>query len=51
MYYEQIIASKNVIWAVAVVDSKRIDEINILQSTLQAMTMAASALISTHDFV
>ncbi|CAB9500631.1 Ribonuclease HII [Seminavis robusta] len=43
--YEQIVNSPGVIWAVAVVDAGRIDEINILQATMQAMSMAASALV------
>jgi ribonuclease HII len=44
--YEQIVASENVCWAVAVVNAQRIDEINILQATLEAMTMAATALVA-----
>jgi ribonuclease HII len=43
--YEKLVASPNVRWAVAVVDAARIDEINILQATLQAMRMAAKALL------
>jgi ribonuclease HII len=43
--YEKLVALPNVRWAVAVVDAARIDEINILQATLQAMRMAATALL------
>lgn len=43
--YEIIVASPDVTWAVAVVDALQIDEINILQATMQAMSMAASALV------
>jgi len=43
--YEQIIASPNVKWAVAVVDALTIDEINILQASLLAMTMATQAIL------
>ena len=45
--YEQIIASADAQWAICVVDAPRIDEINILQATLQAMRMAACGIIST----
>lgn len=44
--YELIASSPNAIYAIAVVDAKRIDEINILQATLQAMSMAATVLIN-----
>lgn len=37
-------------WAVAIVDSKRIDEINILQATLEGMRASARALISGKGF-
>jgi len=47
--YEQIIASPDVTWAVAVVDALRIDEINILQATMEAMSMAASALVIQNE--
>lgn len=43
--YEAIVASANVSWAIAVVDAVVIDEINILQATMKAMAMAASALV------
>ncbi|EEC48908.1 predicted protein, partial [Phaeodactylum tricornutum CCAP 1055/1] len=42
--YEKIVSSDNVRWAVAVIDSARIDEVNILQATLQGMRLAASAV-------
>jgi len=44
--YENIISFPGVRWAVAVVDAKRIDEINILQASLEAMRFAAQALVS-----
>jgi ribonuclease HII len=53
--YEKIITSPRVQWAVAIVDAARIDEVNILQATLQGMRMAATALMdlallpSEHD--
>lgn len=43
--YEELIASPDIRWAVAVVDAARIDEINILQATLEGMRMAASGVI------
>lgn len=43
--YEEIMASEQILWAVAVVSAGRIDEVNILQATLEAMTMAATALV------
>ena len=44
--YQRIVQSPNVRWAVAVVDAPTIDEINILQATLKAMTMAAQSVIA-----
>jgi hypothetical protein len=44
--YQSIVQSPNVRWAVAVVDAPTIDEINILQATLKAMTMAAQSVIA-----
>ena len=43
--YEAIVASPGAMWAVAVVDAKTIDEINILQATFRAMTMATCTLL------
>jgi ribonuclease HII len=43
--YEQLIAMKDVRWAVSVIDAARIDEINILQATLEGMRLATTALI------
>lgn len=43
--YEEIVASPNVRWAAAIVDASKIDEINILQATLLAMRMAATAVM------
>ena len=44
--YEEIVQLKDCSFAVAVVDSKRIDEINILQATMEAMKMATEALFN-----
>lgn len=46
MLYEKIIRSPNARWAVAISDAKRIDEINILQATLEAMKAAVQSTIS-----
>jgi len=43
--YGEITASPGARWAVAVVDAVRIDEINILQASLEAMRYAACALV------
>eukprot|EP00978_Attheya_sp_CCMP212_P036424 scaffold165035_cov39-Attheya_sp.AAC.1 len=45
MLYELITKSPGVIWAAAVVDAKRIDEINILQATMQGMKMASESVM------
>ncbi|GKY90755.1 hypothetical protein MPSEU_000048400 [Mayamaea pseudoterrestris] len=48
--YEEIThADSQAHWAVAVVSAARIDEINILQATLEAMTMAATALVAAKE--
>jgi ribonuclease HII len=39
--YEEIIAVKGVIWNAAVISPQRIDEINILQATMQGMRVSA----------
>lgn len=44
--YDEIVSSPGVRWAAAIVDAPRIDEINILQATLQAMRMAAAAVMA-----
>jgi ribonuclease HII len=43
--YEAIVASPGVRFAVAVVSAQRIDEINILQATLEGMRMATDAVM------
>ena len=45
--YDLILASSHAQWAICVVDAPRIDEINILQATLQAMRTASCGIIST----
>jgi ribonuclease HII len=47
--FEQIVASPGVAWAAAVIDAARIDEINILQATLEAMRTALLALVESSD--
>lgn len=39
-----------VAWAVAMVDAPRIDEINILQATFEAMHMALDLIATEHEF-
>ncbi|KAI2511100.1 endonuclease [Fragilaria crotonensis] len=43
--YQRLVSSANLRYAVAVVDAKTIDEINILQATYEAMRMAASGVL------
>ena len=43
--YQRLVSSANIRYAVAVVDAKTIDEINILQATYEAMRMAASGVL------
>jgi len=43
--YEAIVNTKGVRWAVAVLDAKRIDEINILAATMEGMVMCCRALM------
>lgn len=42
--YEELIQMPNIEWAVAVMDAQRIDEINILQATLEGMRLCATTL-------
>jgi len=44
--YAKIVSSPNARWAVAIGDAQRIDDINILQATLEAMRNAVQAVIS-----
>eukprot|EP00579_Thalassiosira_antarctica_P008529 CAMPEP_0201877736 /NCGR_PEP_ID=MMETSP0902-20130614/9082_1 /ASSEMBLY_ACC=CAM_ASM_000551 /TAXON_ID=420261 /ORGANISM="Thalassiosira antarctica, Strain CCMP982" /LENGTH=378 /DNA_ID=CAMNT_0048405247 /DNA_START=122 /DNA_END=1255 /DNA_ORIENTATION=+ len=44
--YEELIASPDIRYAVAVVNAQRIDEINILQATLEGMRMAVEGVMS-----
>lgn len=43
--YQQIVTSPNARWAVAIMDTAKIDQINILQATLQGMRWAAIACL------
>jgi ribonuclease HII len=47
--YEQLVKIKGIQYAVAVIDAKRVDEINILRATLEGMRSAAMALINPKD--
>lgn len=44
--YEELIKSPDIRWAVAVIDAARIDEINILQATMEGMRMAADGVMN-----
>lgn len=44
--YEELIASPGIRYAVAVISAQRIDEINILQATLEGMKMAVLGLMN-----
>jgi ribonuclease HII len=44
--YEELIRSPGIRYAVAVVSAQRIDEINILQATLEGMRMAVAAVMN-----
>jgi ribonuclease HII len=43
--YEEIVAARDVEYAVAVIDAATIDEVNILQATLEGMTVVAQTMI------
>eukprot|EP00980_Cylindrotheca_fusiformis_P003520 scaffold783_cov118-Cylindrotheca_fusiformis.AAC.6 len=47
--FQQLMKVPDIRWAVCVVDAKRIDEINILQATLEAMRSTAMALVDPED--
>ena len=47
--YEQIVASSQVKWAMAIVDATTIDEINILQATLLGMRLTLQALVQCDE--
>lgn len=49
--YQELINSKDVIYSVGIVDSKTIDQINILQATLRAMEMAIFSLTQKPDIL
>lgn len=44
--YDRILQSPNIRWAVAVMDATKIDQINILQATLEGMRLCAQAVLS-----
>ena len=45
LLYSTLTSDSDVIWSVASVDNKRIDEINILQATFEAMTAAVEGVL------
>lgn len=47
--YEEIVASPDIRYAVGIVSAQRIDEINILQATLEGMRMATEAVIGINS--
>jgi ribonuclease HII len=47
--YQRLVSSANLRYAVAVVDAKTIDEINILQATYEAMRMAAGGVLGLEN--
>ena len=49
--FEQIKAHPQIRYGIGVVDAKRIDEINILQATFEAMRLALSKLSQTPDYI
>ena len=49
--YEKLIATEGVIWAVHSASADRIDEINILQATMECMHKAVSSLPTAPDYV
>ena len=44
--YEELIHSPGIRYAVAVISAKRIDEVNILQATLEGMRMAVAGVMN-----
>ena len=44
--YEELISTKGIRWSVAVVDAQRIDEINILQASMEGMRMASNFVMT-----
>ena len=48
--YEKIISSPNARWAVAIGDAARVDQVNILQATLECMRNAARGLMELEQF-
>eukprot|EP00729_Bicosta_minor_P001379 gene1379-19821_t len=49
--YEKLIATKGVVWASHAASADRIDEINILQATMECMHNAVAKLTNTPDYV
>jgi ribonuclease HII len=43
--YEQLVAMEGIRWAVSVIDAARIDEVNILQATMEGMRSAVQAVM------
>ncbi len=49
--YELLTSHPEVVWAAEVVEAERVDDINILQATYEAMVGATAALPQQADFV
>ena len=49
--YEELMANDQVIKSVCVIDHERIDEINILEATMQAMAKSVEGLSTRADWV
>ncbi|KAL9185269.1 hypothetical protein ACHAXT_003046 [Thalassiosira profunda] len=47
--YEELVATPDIRYAVAIVSAQRIDEINILQATLEGMRMAVEAVMGVNQ--
>lgn len=46
-----LVADKSVVWAATVIDHRRIDEINILASTMEAMKKSVEGLAKAPSYV
>ena len=49
--YQEILSYRGIDYGIGIIDAKGIDQINVLQASLQAMTIAISRLQHTPDFL
>lgn len=49
--YKELTTHPKVNWSVSIIDHERIDEINILQATMEAMTKAVGQLVQQPSIV